>query len=58
MKAFGRQFGLEGLKKVKDHPPVYLDGAHNEEGIDRLIETVQAHFSSKQVHICFSAFKR
>ncbi|UDB48577.1 bifunctional folylpolyglutamate synthase/dihydrofolate synthase [Bacillus safensis] len=45
------------FEKVKDHPPVYLDGAHNEEGIDRLIETVQAHFSSKQVHICFSALK-
>ena len=45
------------FEKVKDHPPVYLDGAHNEEGIDRLIETVHAHFSSKQVHICFSALK-
>ncbi|MGG1883523.1 bifunctional folylpolyglutamate synthase/dihydrofolate synthase [Bacillus safensis] len=45
------------FEKVKDHPPVYLDGAHNEEGIDRLIETVQAHFSSKQLHICFSALK-
>ncbi|MED1577818.1 bifunctional folylpolyglutamate synthase/dihydrofolate synthase [Bacillus safensis] len=45
------------FEKVKDHPPVYLDGAHNEEGIDRLIESVQAHFSSKQVHICFSALK-
>lgn len=45
------------FEKVKDHPPVYLDGAHNEEGMDRLIETVQAHFSSKQVHVCFSALK-
>lgn len=45
------------FEKVKDHPPVYIDGAHNEEGIDRLIETVQAHFSSKQVHVCFSALK-
>ncbi|MGE6857667.1 bifunctional folylpolyglutamate synthase/dihydrofolate synthase [Bacillus pumilus] len=45
------------FEKVKDHPPVYLDGAHNEEGIDRLIETVQVHFSSKQVHVCFSALK-
>ncbi|TQR24581.1 bifunctional folylpolyglutamate synthase/dihydrofolate synthase [Bacillus safensis] len=45
------------FEKIKDQPPVYLDGAHNEEGIDRLIETVQAHFSSKQVHICFSALK-
>ncbi|PCK20637.1 bifunctional folylpolyglutamate synthase/dihydrofolate synthase [Bacillus pumilus] len=45
------------FEKVKDHPPVYLDGAHNEEGITRLIETVQAHFSSKQVHVCFSALK-
>ncbi|MGG0027350.1 folylpolyglutamate synthase/dihydrofolate synthase family protein [Bacillus safensis subsp. osmophilus] len=45
------------FEKIKDQPPVYLDGAHNEEGIDRLIETVQAHFSSKQVHVCFSALK-
>ncbi|MFP5202906.1 MULTISPECIES: bifunctional folylpolyglutamate synthase/dihydrofolate synthase [Bacillus] len=45
------------FEKVKDQPSVYLDGAHNEEGIDRLIETVQAHFSSKQVHVCFSALK-
>ncbi|KOA74191.1 folylpolyglutamate synthase [Bacillus stratosphericus] len=45
------------FEKVKDLPPVYLDGAHNEEGIDRLTETVQAHFSNKQVHVCFSALK-
>ncbi|MBJ8056379.1 bifunctional folylpolyglutamate synthase/dihydrofolate synthase, partial [Bacillus cereus] len=45
------------FEKVQDQPLVYLDGAHNEEGMDRLIETVQAHFSSKQVHVCFSALK-
>ncbi|WP_353856485.1 folylpolyglutamate synthase/dihydrofolate synthase family protein [Bacillus sp. Bos-x628] len=45
------------FEKVSDHPPVYLDGAHNEEGMIRLIETVHAHFSHKQVHVCFSALK-
>lgn len=45
------------FEKVSDQPPVYLDGAHNEEGMNRLIETVQAHFSKKQVHVCFSALK-
>ncbi|MBV5112229.1 bifunctional folylpolyglutamate synthase/dihydrofolate synthase [Bacillus altitudinis] len=45
------------FEKIQDEPLVYLDGAHNEEGMDRLIETVQAHFSSKQVHVCFSALK-
>ncbi|OLP65369.1 Folylpolyglutamate synthase [Bacillus pumilus] len=45
------------FEKVKDQPTVYVDGAHNEEGINRLIETAQAHFPNKQVHVCFSALK-
>ncbi|MFS0654678.1 bifunctional folylpolyglutamate synthase/dihydrofolate synthase [Bacillus sp. 179-C3.3 HS] len=45
------------FEKVRNQPPVYLDGAHNEEGMNRLIETVQAHFPNKQVHVCFSALR-
>ncbi|MGE6629064.1 bifunctional folylpolyglutamate synthase/dihydrofolate synthase [Bacillus sp. NPDC077027] len=45
------------FEKLSDQPPVYLDGAHNEEGMARLVETVQAHFSGKNIHVCFSALK-
>ncbi|MCY8505707.1 bifunctional folylpolyglutamate synthase/dihydrofolate synthase [Bacillus atrophaeus] len=56
----------QGLKKaawpgrfelVKENPPVYLDGAHNKEGIDKLIETVKQRFGDKKVNIVFSALK-
>ncbi|WP_316274227.1 bifunctional folylpolyglutamate synthase/dihydrofolate synthase [Bacillus halotolerans] len=45
------------LELVQEHPPVYLDGAHNEEGIDKLTETMKQHFPDSDICVVFSALK-
>ncbi|MGG3573792.1 folylpolyglutamate synthase/dihydrofolate synthase family protein [Bacillus gobiensis] len=45
------------FEKISDDPPVYIDGAHNMEGVERLVDTVMDHFSGKHLYICFSALK-
>jgi dihydrofolate synthase/folylpolyglutamate synthase len=45
------------FEKVSEEPPVYLDGAHNIEGIERFVDTAKEHFSGKHLYICFSALK-
>jgi dihydrofolate synthase / folylpolyglutamate synthase len=53
--------GLEKAKwigrfeKVSDNPTIVLDGAHNEEGINSLVETVKTHYPDKKIHVIFSA---
>ncbi|MEH7223076.1 folylpolyglutamate synthase/dihydrofolate synthase family protein [Bacillus sp. JJ1566] len=53
-----------GLKKTKwiarfeeisKEPLVILDGAHNPEGINSLIKTLEVHLKGKDIHIIFSA---
>lgn len=55
-----------GLQKTKwkgrfefihNNPLVVLDGAHNKEGIESLLETVKRHYTDKHIHIVFSALK-
>ncbi|SFB16404.1 dihydrofolate synthase / folylpolyglutamate synthase [Bacillus sp. UNCCL13] len=45
------------FEKVSDQPLVYLDGAHNEEGINALVEILTNRFSEKEIHIVFAALK-
>lgn len=45
------------FEQVKNNPVIIVDGAHNHEGIESLIETVTRHYPDKQVHILFSALK-
>ncbi|KUP34518.1 bifunctional folylpolyglutamate synthase/dihydrofolate synthase [Bacillus halotolerans] len=45
------------LELVQEHPPVYLDGAHNEEGIDKLTETMKQCFPDSDICVVFSALK-
>ncbi|MDA1477452.1 bifunctional folylpolyglutamate synthase/dihydrofolate synthase [Bacillus changyiensis] len=45
------------FEKILDKPLTYIDGAHNQEGVDRLAETVAAHFKGRNIHVCFSALK-
>lgn len=57
------RYGLEKavwpgrFEKISEDPPVYLDGAHNMEGVERLVDTVKEHFSDKHLYFCFSALK-
>ncbi|MCY9184741.1 folylpolyglutamate synthase/dihydrofolate synthase family protein [Bacillus sp. FSL K6-1012] len=45
------------LELVQEHPSVYLDGAHNEEGIDKLTETMKQRFPDSDICVVFSALK-
>lgn len=36
---------------------VILDGAHNREGIESLVATLQRHFSDKKIHVLFSTLR-
>ncbi len=40
---------------VNHNPLVIIDGAHNDEGIESLIDTINRHYSHKRVHFLFSA---
>lgn len=42
---------------VQKNPPIILDGAHNEEAIDALVNTIKINFSNKRVVVLFSALK-
>ncbi|BDG46286.1 MULTISPECIES: folylpolyglutamate synthase/dihydrofolate synthase family protein [Parageobacillus] len=59
-----REHIYEGLEKAKwvgrfervsDKPLIIIDGAHNEEGIHSLIDTVHSHYPNKDVHVLFAA---
>ncbi|WP_458412327.1 bifunctional folylpolyglutamate synthase/dihydrofolate synthase [Schinkia sp. CFF1] len=45
------------FEKVSDEPLIYIDGAHNPEGIETLCQTIQRYYPDKKVHIVFSAMK-
>lgn len=53
--------GLEQTKwigrfeQISDHPLVIIDGAHNPEGIQSLIATMDAHLKGKRRHVIFCA---
>jgi dihydrofolate synthase/folylpolyglutamate synthase len=48
---------LGRFEKISDKPLIILDGAHNMEGIESLVQTIQTHYPSKNVHILFSALR-
>ncbi|MCT2537939.1 bifunctional folylpolyglutamate synthase/dihydrofolate synthase [Aquibacillus koreensis] len=45
------------FEKVCDNPIVYVDGAHNTEGIATFIDTVQSYFPNESKQLLFAAFK-
>jgi dihydrofolate synthase / folylpolyglutamate synthase len=45
------------MDKVNDTPAVFLDGAHNPEGMQTLINTIDTRFKGKNVQILFAALK-
>lgn len=42
---------------LQEEPTVIIDGAHNREGIESLVETVQRHYSNPKGKILFAALK-
>ncbi|WP_281350748.1 bifunctional folylpolyglutamate synthase/dihydrofolate synthase [Metabacillus lacus] len=53
-----RQSSWSGrFEEIISTPKVIVDGAHNTEGINSLIDTVQRYYGDKIVHMIFSALK-
>ena len=57
LRGLKRAFWPGRMEKISDNPVIVLDGAHNEPGIERLIETIQNDFSQQEVHVLFAALK-
>ncbi|MBE4908165.1 bifunctional folylpolyglutamate synthase/dihydrofolate synthase [Bacillus luteolus] len=56
----------EGLKRARwigrfetlcDRPTIIIDGAHNPEGINSLVNTINTRYNDRKVHIIFCALK-
>lgn len=45
------------FEKISSQPLIFIDGAHNPEGIDTLSATIQRYYSEKRVRLIFSAMK-
>ncbi|MFC0270179.1 bifunctional folylpolyglutamate synthase/dihydrofolate synthase [Metabacillus herbersteinensis] len=43
------------FEKVVETPTIIIDGAHNREGIESLLATINRHYHDKKIHILFSA---
>ncbi|KAB2444986.1 bifunctional folylpolyglutamate synthase/dihydrofolate synthase [Bacillus luti] len=43
------------FEKLQSNPDVIIDGAHNPEGIESLVKTVEAHYKDKNVIVLFTA---
>ncbi|WP_414052416.1 bifunctional folylpolyglutamate synthase/dihydrofolate synthase [Macrococcus animalis] len=43
------------IEKIQEHPTIILDGAHNKESIDVLVETMQSYYQDRQIDVLFSA---
>lgn len=46
---------LGRFEKLSDVPTIIIDGAHNEAGIQSLVETVKTHYPDRDVHLLVAA---
>lgn len=42
------------FEKVRTSPTIIIDGAHNEEGVKSLVDTLRLHYETKRIHILFT----
>ncbi len=47
--------GRDGLKSFAQEPMIVIDGAHNEEGVNALVEELNKRYPSKKKKLVFSA---
>lgn len=52
-----KTFWVGRFEKVRDKPLIYLDGAHNPEGIQALAKTLQQNFANKKIHVLYAQTK-
>ncbi|TDM13024.1 bifunctional folylpolyglutamate synthase/dihydrofolate synthase [Macrococcus lamae] len=43
------------IEKIQENPTIILDGAHNKESIDALVETLNAYYPNRRIDVLFSA---
>ena len=55
LRGLKRAFWPGRMEKISDEPIIVLDGAHNEPGVERLVETIKNDFPEQEVRILFSA---
>ncbi|HCN61477.1 bifunctional folylpolyglutamate synthase/dihydrofolate synthase [Mammaliicoccus fleurettii] len=48
---------LGRIEKVKDQPLILIDGAHNKESIDALVNTLNQYYSDKKIDVLFAAIE-
>ncbi|WP_226667176.1 bifunctional folylpolyglutamate synthase/dihydrofolate synthase [Metabacillus litoralis] len=56
-KGIGKAFWMGRFEQIYNNPKVIIDGAHNKEGIESLINTVKRHYPNQKIHILYSALK-
>jgi len=55
--------GLEKMRwpgrfeQLSDKPSIFIDGAHNLEGMQAFVQTVQQHFKNKKITVLFATLK-
>lgn len=45
------------IEQVKENPLIIIDGAHNNESIEALIDTIKNYYDNKKMDVLFSAIK-
>ena len=45
------------IEQVKEQPLMVIDGAHNNESIDALVDTIRHYYGRDKIDILFSAIK-
>ncbi|UTH06112.1 bifunctional folylpolyglutamate synthase/dihydrofolate synthase [Macrococcoides canis] len=43
------------IEKIQEHPTIILDGAHNLESIEVLVDTMKSHYADHKIDVLFSA---
>lgn len=52
-----KTFWTGRIERISEDPIIILDGAHNNEAVDVLVDTMRENFSDKKITVLFSAVK-
>lgn len=52
-----KTFWTGRIERISEDPLIILDGAHNNEAVDALVETMRSNYSDKKITVLFSAVK-
>ena len=52
-----KTFWTGRIERISEDPLIILDGAHNNEAVDALVETMRSNYGDKKITVLFSAVK-